>query len=144
MVYLFMIVMCAAVMNTFISIAVDNISEFQKNAVLKDQLSALQEYDTPSLVSKICSPIIERLFKKDRESTFHRCISSFVFYLVPTALFHNQESMLIRLTQEDFSKIMKVQHDRYELNTLEQRQKLSDLMQKMKTKYRSTMKIQKE
>ena len=39
-------------MNTFISIAIDNISDYHKNAVLKDQLSSLQEYDTPTLVSK--------------------------------------------------------------------------------------------
>ena len=37
MVYLYMVVMCAVVMNTFISIAVDNISKYHKNTVLKDQ-----------------------------------------------------------------------------------------------------------
>eukprot|EP00092_Neocalanus_flemingeri_P067448 GFUD01082333.1.p1 GENE.GFUD01082333.1~~GFUD01082333.1.p1 ORF type:complete len:190 (+),score=25.41 GFUD01082333.1:63-572(+) len=138
MVYLYMIVMCAAVMNTFISIAVDNISDYQNNAVLKDQLSALQEYDTPTLVSKMVSPVVERYFRKDRDTICYRVISRIVYFLVPTALFHDQESMHIRLSQQEFSDIMNKHQYMYELDTLENRQKVSDLIKKMKTKTRDS------
>ena len=134
MVYFYMVVMCAVLMNTFISIAVDNISDYHKNAVLKDQLSALQEYDTPTLVSKICSPVAVRYLNAKHEGMLHKVIEKFYYYLAPTALFHDEESMLIHMSQEEFQKIIRTQQDRFELNSLEQRGKVMNLIKNMKTR----------
>jgi len=135
MIYLFMIIMCAAVMNTFISIAVDNISDYHKNAVLKDQLSALQEYDTPTLMSKLFYSRIESMNLQsnlDNKPILYRCLCRVFYFFVPEALFTHDSSMKLRLKQEDFYNIIRNQYERYEINSDEQRRKFSDLVQKMK------------
>ena len=134
MIYLYMVVMCAVVMNTFISIAVDNIGEYHKNAVLKDQLSALQEYDTPTLVSKLFSSSVEKYLEKEHDWVLHGLVNKFFYYIVPTSLFRDENSMLIRMSQQEFLRIIRVQHDCYELNTREQREKVSNLIKNMKTR----------
>ena len=134
MVYFYMVVMCAVLMNTFISIAVDNISDYHKNAVLKDQLSALQEYDTPTLVSKIVSPAAVKYLSTEHTSMFNGTIKRFFYYLAPPTLFRDEESMLIHMSQVEFQKIIRTQQDRYELNSMEQRVKVMNLIKNMKTR----------
>lgn len=123
-------------MNTFISIAIDNISLYHKNAVLKDQLSSLQEYDSPTLVSFLLSHRIRRrltkLEKKKNVNIFEETWKKFCYFLVPTTLFQSPESMKIKITKKDFTEIMKLQLKRYELDTVEKRERVSALIENMR------------
>jgi hypothetical protein len=113
---------------------VDNIGEYHKNTVLKDQLSALQEYDTPTLVSKLFSSSVEKYLDKEHEWALNELVKTFFYYIVPTSLFCDENSMLIQMSRQEFLRIIRVQHNCYELNTREQREKVSKLIKNMKTR----------
>ena len=133
-------------MNTFISIAIDNISLYHKNAVLKDQLSSLQEYDSPTLVSFLLSHRIRRrltkLEKKKNVNIFEETWKKFCYFLVPTTLFQSPESMKIKITKKDFTEIMKLQLKRYELDTVEKRERVSALIENMRREKENDVNIE--
>ena len=57
---------------------------------------------------------------------------TFLFWLAPPLLFRSKEAMKIRIKKDEFHGIMKHQLRRYELDTVERREKISLLVENMR------------
>ena len=57
---------------------------------------------------------------------------TFLFWLAPPLLFRCKDAMKIRIKKEEFHEIMKHQLRRYELGTVQRREKISLLVENMR------------
>ena len=120
LVLLFILIMCIPVINTFTGLAVEKIGAYQKHAMLRAHLNSLQQFETPSFMSK--------LVRKYFQDTNWKKLRN---HLDPASLFGNRASLVIERDVKTFKQDMHQLFQSYELDKLDRRQKLNALIKQM-------------